>query len=117
MVNWNITIGELVKKLNEDGIDLTNMDDASAMGAIVGTFKTAQNEVVTAIDEDIAQKALEAKIELFTMKNDEFFERTKMRMGELVKTEGSYDMSVYVSLLTQAFTEVKNEMISEIQGE
>jgi hypothetical protein len=23
MVDWNMTIGELVKKLNEDGIDLT----------------------------------------------------------------------------------------------
>lgn len=109
-----MTIGELVKKLNEDGIDLTSMDDTAAMSAIVGTFKTAQNEVVTAIDEDTAQKALNEKIELFTMKNDEFFERTKMRMGELAKTEGSYDMSVYVSLLTQAFTEVKKEMIAEM---
>jgi hypothetical protein len=30
MVNWNMTIGELVKKLNEDGVDLTSMDDTAA---------------------------------------------------------------------------------------
>ena len=114
MVNWNMTIGELVKKLNEDGIDLTSMDTTKAMEAIVGTFKTAQNEVVTAIDEKTAADELAAKVALFTQKNDEFFMRTKVRMGELAEANGTYNMSVYVTLLTQAFTEVKNEMIAEM---
>ena len=54
MKNRDITVKDIVKKLNDDGIDLTKLYASQTMTAITGVFRTAQTDLVAEINEKTA---------------------------------------------------------------
>ena len=116
MVNWDMTIADVVKKMKEDGYVLSEMSDSEKANAFFATITKAQDDVTEAEQNRKEQELLDAKREQYSTKLEEFMMRTRERAMEIAEGKGTWHMSELLVDVSTAYAEVKNEMVAEMNG-